>query len=135
MALRERVLVLVLDLLQTELGVVAAVALEPTEPLHRGRVRPSRVSEDLLELGLRVGVQNLPPPLYHLVRLVVPVLVDGVELPIVDIDLLEPIEHHLKLCHREHSDELFRDHAPEALAEFLKKLFFALDRVPLRAEN
>lgn len=134
MTLRERVLVLVLDLLQTELGVVAAVALEPTEPLHGGRVRPSRVSEDLLELGLRVGVQNLPPPLYHLVRLVVPVLVDGVELPIVDIDLLEPIEHHLEFRHREHSDELFRDHAPEALAEFLKKLFFALDRVPLREQ-
>ena len=133
MALRERVLVLVLDFLQAELGVVAAVGLESAEPLHRRRVGPSRVPENLLELSLRVGVQNLPPPLYHLVRLVVPVLVDGVELPIVDIDLLQPIEHHLEFRHRKHSDEFFRDNTPETLAEFLKKLFFALDRVPLRA--
>ena len=82
---------------------------------------------------MRVGLDNLPEPLDDLVILMIQTLVDRVELPVLHIDLVEPIENHFKFCYGQPPDISLANQAVEALNKCLQQLLLLLDTEPVGA--
>lgn len=89
-------LLLIIRTLDAKLRKLASIALQDPESLHWGPAAASCVSQQFLELFLGVRFDDFPEPGDDLVVFVVETLVDRIELPILHIDLLQPIKNHLK---------------------------------------